>query len=307
MELLFLYPRFLMLLLLVPFFIFVYFFSLAYNKKKAILFANFEAMERFYGLEFFSKNFLALYINIGILVLIVFALAGTSLAFNADTSSFSYVIAIDSSGSMAATDIIPTRLAAAKIEAKDFVDSLPLGVEVGLIGFSGDALVYQTLSTSKIKLKMAIDALTFGRIRGTNIYNALISANKLFKGRQLKSVILLSDGQLNIGSAPQVIKYANQNNLLVNTIALGTKAGGNMGFGTVSKVDEDFLKSLAMNTGGKFFRVKNSEDMKNSFNSLVHGTYKKVKIDLTFYLLITAIALFTTLWILYSLRFKVIP
>ena len=61
MELLFLYPKFLMLLLLVPFFIFVYFFSIAYNKKKAVLFANFEAMERFYDVEFFSKNFLALY------------------------------------------------------------------------------------------------------------------------------------------------------------------------------------------------------------------------------------------------------
>jgi len=307
MELLFLYPRFLILLLLVPFFIFVYFFSLAYNKKKAMLFANFGAIKRFYGLEFFSKNFLALYINIGILILIVFALAGTTISFNADTSAFSYVIAIDTSGSMAATDVAPNRLATAKTEAKNFVDSLPLGVEVGVIGFSGDALVYQTLSTSKIKLKMAIDELTFGRIRGTNIYNALISANQLFKGRQLKSVVLLSDGQLNIGNAPQVIKYANQNNLLVNTIAVGTQAGGNMGFGTVSKVDEDFLKSLALNSGGKFFRVKNAGDMKNSFNSLVRETYKKVKIDMTFYLLITAIALFTILWILYSLRFKVVP
>jgi len=270
-----------------------------------MLFANFGAIKRFYGLEFFSKNFLALYINIGILILIVFALAGTTISFNADTSAFSYVIAIDTSGSMAATDVAPNRLATAKTEAKNFVDSLPLGVEVGVIGFSGDALVYQTLSTSKIKLKMAIDELTFGRIRGTNIYNALISANQLFKGRQLKSVVLLSDGQLNIGNAPQVIKYANQNNLLVNTIAVGTQAGGNMGFGTVSKVDEDFLKSRALNSGGQFFRVKNAGE--NSFNSLVRETYKKVKIDMTFYLLITAIALFTILWILYSLRFKVVP
>jgi len=307
MELLFLYPKFLSLLLLIPFFIFIYFFSLAYNKKKAILFANFEAMERFYGLEFFSKNFLALYINLGILTLIIFALAGTSVAFNADTSSFSYVIAIDTSGSMAATDILPNRLAVAKTEAKNFVDSLPLGVEVGVIGFSGDALVYQTLTTSKIKLKMAIDELTFGKIKGTNIYNALISTNKLFKGRRLKSVILLSDGQLNIGNAPQIILYANQNNLLINTIAIGTEAGGSMGFGTLSRVDEDFLKSLSSNSGGESFRAKNPGDMKDSFNSLVHETYKKVKIDMTFYLLLTAVALFTVLWVLYNLRFKVVP
>ena len=64
MELVFLYPKFLAFLLLIPLFVFVYFFSLIYNKKKAIVFSNFEAMERFYDIEFFSKNFLALYLNL---------------------------------------------------------------------------------------------------------------------------------------------------------------------------------------------------------------------------------------------------
>jgi hypothetical protein len=50
------------------------------------MFANFEAMERFYDVEFFSKNFMALYVNILILILIIFALAGTVFSFNANTS-----------------------------------------------------------------------------------------------------------------------------------------------------------------------------------------------------------------------------
>ena len=162
MGLLFLYPNFLLLLLLVPFFVFVYFFSIAYNKKKAVLFANFEAMERFYDVEFFSKNFLALYVNLAILVLLVFSLAGTSVALNIDTSAFSYVIAVDTSDSMATTDVFPDRLNAAKIAAKDFVDLLPLGVEVGVVAFSGDSLVIQELDTSKLKTKMAIDNVNFG-------------------------------------------------------------------------------------------------------------------------------------------------
>jgi len=307
MELLFLYPKFLLLLLLVPFFILIYFFGLVYNKKKAVLFANFEAMERFYGLEFFSKNFMALYLNIGVVVLIVFALAGTSVTFNADTSLFSYVIAVDTSESMAATDIAPNRLAAAKNEAKGFVDSLPWGVEVGVIGFSGDAEVYQKPVTSKIKLKMAIDELEFGKITGTNIYNALISANKLLEGRKLKSIILISDGQLNIGDAPQIIRYARQNNLVINTIAVGTKEGGEMETGTISRVDEKFLESLAFNSGGKFFRVEDAGGLKESFASLIKATNKKVRIDLTLYLLIAAITLLTLLWILYNFRFKVVP
>ena len=307
MELSFLYPKFLALLLLVPFFVFVYFFSIIYNKKKAVLFANFEAMERFHDIEFFSKNFAALYVNIIVLVLLVLALAGTAVVFNVDTSAFSYVIAIDTSSSMATEDVFPNRLGAAVQEAKDFIDLLPIGVEVGIVAFSGDAEVMQIMDTSKLKLRMALDSIDYGRIQGTNIYNALITANKIFDLRQMKSVILISDGQLNVGDAPQIIRYINRNNLIVNTVGIGTEEGGVTEFDTISKVDEDFLKSLSFNSGGKFFRVKDIGDLDETFNSLIRETNKEVTIDLSFYLLLAAISMFTILWILYNLRFKVVP
>jgi len=307
MELSFLYPKFLALLLLVPFFVFIYFFSLLYNKKKAVLFANFEAMERFHDIEFFSKNFLALYANLIVLILLIFALAGTAFVFTVDTSAFSYVIAIDTSSSMATEDVFPNRLGAAVQEAKDFIDLLPVGVEVGIISFSGDAEVLQALDTSKLRLKMALDSVDYGMIQGTNIYNALIASNKLFDLRQMKSVILISDGQLNVGDAPQIIRYINRNNLIVNTIAVGTEEGGVTEFDTISKVDEDFLKALSFNSGGEFFRVKDVGDLDSSFNSLVRETNKEVVIDMSFYLLLVAIFMFTILWILYNLRFKVVP
>jgi len=231
-EFTFLYPKFLSLLLLVPFFVMIYFFGIAYNNKKAILFANFEAMERFYDMEFFSKNFFALYINILILIAFIFAISGTAVSFNVDTSAFSYVIAIDNSDSMAAVDVYPNRLEAAKIAAKDFVDLLPVGVEIGVIGFSGDSAVLQTMDSSKLKVKVAIDSISYGPVQGTNIYNALITSNKLFEGKQIKSIILISDGQLNVGDAPQINSYIERNNLIVNTIAVGTTEGGLTEFNT---------------------------------------------------------------------------
>ena len=307
MEISFLYPKFLTLLLLVPFFVFIYFFSVIYNRKNAVVFSNFSAMERFYDLEFFSKNFMALYFNILILVVFIFALAGTAVSFNVDTSAFSYIIAIDTSGSMATTDVAPNRLEAAKETAKKFVDLLPVGVEVGVIGFSGDSVVFQPLDTSKLKAKFAIDEIDYGVIQGTNIYNALISANKLFEGRQIKSVILISDGQLNIGDAPQITRYVNRNNIIVNTIAVGTTEGGLTNSNTISKVDEDFLQALAFNSGGRFFRAENFDELSNSFDTLVSETNKEVTIDLTIYLLLTGIILFTLLWVLHNLRFKILP
>jgi len=307
MELLFLYPKFLGLLLLVPFFVFVYLFGILYSKKKSMLFANFSAMERFHGVEFFSKNFVALYLNLIVLVLLIFSLAGTTVNFNVDTSAFSYVIAIDVSSSMSSNDVFPNRLDAAVSEAKNFIDLLPVGVEVGIISFSGDATVLQTLDTSKLKLRAALDSIDYGDIQGTNIYNALITANKLFELRQMKSVVLISDGQLNVGDAPQIINYINRNNLIVNTIAIGTEEGGLTELNTISKVDEDFLKSLAFNSNGQFFRARDIGDLGDTFSTLIRETNRQVSIDISFYLLLAAIALFAILWVLYNLRFKIVP
>lgn len=306
MELTFLYPRFLFLLLLIPFFVFVYFFSMAYNRKKAMIFANFEALERFYDIEFFSKNFLALYMNVAILLLFVLSLAGMAVSFNADTSAFSYIMVIDSSQSMSSKDFSPNRLEAAKSMASSFIDLLPVGVEVGIVSFSGDAKVLQVLDSSKLKSKMAINGVRFGDVSGTNIYNALITANKLFENRKMKSVVLISDGQLNIGDAPQVRDYVVRNKIIVNTIAIGTKEGGLTDLNIISEVDEDFLKAIAFNSGGNYFTAKNPEELSNSLN-LISQTNKLVTLDISFYLVIAGIVLLTINWILYNLRFKMIP
>jgi len=307
MELVFLYPRFLLLLFLVPFFIIVYFFSIVYNKKKAMVFANFEAMERFYDMEFFSKNFMALYFNLAVLILLVFSLAGVSISFNADTSDFSYVIAIDTSGSMATADVLPNRLDAARESAKDLVNLLPIGVDIGVIGFAGDAVIFQDLDTSKIRVRMALDEVDYGSVQGTNIYNALIKTNSLFGVRNPKAVILISDGQLNIGDAPEILNYVKRNNLIVYTIAVGTQEGGVTGFNTISKVDEDFLKALALESGGEFFRATDSDSLETSFTSLIQEMNREVILDLTFYLMLIVVGLFSVLWVLYCLRFKVVP
>jgi len=303
----FLYPKFLLLLFLVPLFVFVYFFSIVYTKKRAFVFSNFEAMERFYGLEFFSRNFFALYLNITVLVLMVLAIAGTSVSFDVDTSDFSFVVLIDSSDSMSTKDISPTRFEAAKRSARDFVDLLPLGVEVGIVSFSGDAVVLQELDVSKIKAKMAISSASFGDVHGTNIYNALITANKLFGDRKMKAIILISDGQLNVADSPQVVSYIKRSGLVVHTIAIGTEEGGLTEYNALSKLDEDFLRSVALSSDGQFFRATDIENLGLSFTTLAEETNRRVTLDLSFYLLLASITIFSILWILYSLRFKAVP
>lgn len=303
----FLYPRFLLLLFLIPLFIFVYFLGLIYNKKKAIAFANFEAMERVYNIEVFSKNFLTLYVNIIILCLIIFSLSGIILIFNAKTSSFSYVLAIDTSDSMRVTDMAPTRLDAAKESAKRFVDLLPEGVNFAVIGFSGDARIYHELDNSKLKVKMAIDSVDYGTVQGTNIYNAVLTANKILIDAKMKSVIIISDGQLNVGDTAQIIRYANRNNLVLNTILIGTSQGGDTEFNTTSKADEDVMKALAFNTNGKSYRASDLGVLDESFNDISMNSSQQVSLDISMYLLIAALILFSLSWISHNFRFKTIP
>jgi len=307
MNISFLYPGFLLFLLLIPLIILIYFLSSFYNKKKAILFPNFEAVERVSGTDIFSKNFISLYFNIAIIFLIVVGISGAVIHMRANTSSYSFVIAIDNSGSMKAADIEPNRLEAAKSAAKNFADLLPFGVEVGVIGFSGDASVYGNMDNSKIRVKGAIDSIDFGEVQGTNIFNAVVAANKLLEKRKMKTIVLISDGQLNVGDTGQIIRYANRNNIIINTILAGTTEGGLTEWNTISKSDEDIMKSLAFNTDGKFFKVQDKEELENSFDDILKKQEREIKIDISLYLFIAALILICIDWWLFNFRFRTLP
>ena len=76
----------------------------------------------------------ALYL--GAMAALVLALARPSMAVQVPREEATIILTMDVSGSMMATDVSPTRLAAAQKAANDFVDQLPAGVKVGLVAFS---------------------------------------------------------------------------------------------------------------------------------------------------------------------------
>jgi Ca-activated chloride channel family protein len=99
----------------------------------------------------------ALYlVAIGALVL---ALARPSMTIAVPREEATVILAIDVSRSMRATDVEPTRLAAAKGAAADFVDRLPAGFKVGLVVFSTEARTLVTPTTDRAQLHDALDSL----------------------------------------------------------------------------------------------------------------------------------------------------
>lgn len=293
------------LFFLIPLVILIHIISLKIGRKRALRFANIEAIERVKGFQLFSKNLTSLYIFIFALILFILAAAGTRYSFERDASSFSFVIAIDNSQSMTAKDIAPNRLQAAKESAKSFIDSMPLGTEFGVVSFSGNANVEREITQDKQAAKNAIDNIDFGNIGGTNILDAVEKSRLVLKKRQPSAIILMSDGQINTESVIDIIEYAKQYNILISSVGIGTKEGGQAEF-FISKLDEDSLKAISYNTGGNYYEAKDIDSLNKAFNE-ISLTIKTVKIDLKDYLTFAALFLLIVWWFLINTRFRGIP
>ena len=294
------------LFFLIPVVIFIHVISLKIGKKRALRFANIEAIERVKGFQLFSKNLTSLYIFIFALILFILAAAGTRYSFERQASSFSFVIAIDNSLSMSAKDIAPNRLQAAKDSAKAFIDAMPLGTELGIVSFSGVAKIEQELTQNKQALRNSIGLIELGEAGGTNILDAVEKSKQVFKKREPRAVILLSDGQINVDSVIEIIEYAEQYNILISSVGIGTKEGGQAEF-FISKLDEDSLKAITYNTGGNYYAVADIDSLNQAFRDISLNTKKTVYIELRDYLIFAALFLLMVWWFLINTRLRGIP
>ncbi|MDO8508500.1 MAG: VWA domain-containing protein [Nanoarchaeota archaeon] len=299
----FLYPQYLFFLLLIPSYIFIHLATLKTTKSTALKFANFEAISRIKGIDFFSRNIFILILTGAVALLLVLSLSGMRLHTVIEASSYSFVIAIDSSKSMEADDFSPNRMEAAKKTSMEFIDSLPITTRAGIVSFSGNALIETGMTESKGLLKSAIGEIIISDIAGTDIVEAIITSTNILNSEETKAILLLSDGQINVGAIDEAIRYANDNNVIVHTIAIGTAEGGQTSFG-ISKVDLDSLKGLSYNTGGESFTAQTQKELLESFNSAIKSTERKVAINLSSYLLMGAILLFSFEYWMISSRYR---
>jgi Ca-activated chloride channel family protein len=256
--------------------------------------------------DFYSKNLVILILSCFSLLLIIFALAGLTLRTEVEASSFSFVIAIDSSASMGASDLEPSRLDAAKETALQFVEQSAISTSFGVISFGSAALLEQDVSDNKELISVGIKDIKLSASGGTNLYDAVVLGVNVLRGHDNKSMIFLSDGQTNIGNLQDAIDYANENNLIIHTIAIGTKEGGESAYG-LTKLDEESLQALSFNTKGSYFRIENKEALNSAFSKIANLRMKRVSIPLSSYLLFLSILLLVVIYYLANSRYKTIP
>ena len=203
------------------------------------------------------------------------AAARPELALRVPYDRATVMVAIDISGSMAATDVPPNRLEAAKAAATAFVDELPDSVNVGVVAFAGTGVVVAPPSTDHGQAQEQITALTPGR-GGTAIGEAVFSSLDQVERMSAQSdgdqvptrVVLLSDGVNSAGRSPgQAASAAAAAGLQVSTIAYGTPDGTIPGSRGITRVpiDEEALRELAQDTGGTAYTAESGEELRDVY------------------------------------------
>ena len=309
-ELTFVNPQYLWLFLIIPFLILTHFYGLKFSRKKAMKFANFEALARVSGGRGLSMNLPLLFLRFFTLFFLILALSSPIFWYIGEGGDFNFVIAIDVSGSMLADDFNPNRLAVAKRAALAFVDNVPRDSKIGLMGFSGSQFIEETLTDDFDRVREAIGNIGVEYSSGTAIGDAIISGtNVLIAEEKGRVIVLLTDGQSNVGTViEKAINYANNNYVTVNTIGIGTAEGGRFaGIDAISTLNEEQLKLIAENTGGKFYIARNENELVNAYSEIAKTSRKKLPVKLSIWLIVLTFLTLSGEWIIVNTKFRSVP
>jgi len=160
-----------------------------------------------------------------------FALAGPQYGFTWEETQrrgIDVLIALDTSRSMLAQDVAPSRLERAKLAVRDLVDKLGSD-RVGLIAFAGSAFLQCPLTLDHAAFLEALDTLQPGIIPapGSDLASALRTAEVALQSeaRNVKLLVLFSDGEDLGGGAIAAAEQAAQQGIRVFTVGVGSDAG----------------------------------------------------------------------------------
>ena len=208
------------------------------------------------------------------------------------------ILTFDVSGSMAADDLKPTRMEAAKAAAREFVQKQPSNVLIGVVAFSDGGISIQPPTNERDQTLATIDRLV--PRRGTSLGNGiLISLNTivvsagdppLLNTNNLSDppvplpapeaqgwypsavIVVLSDGENNQAPDPVMLSdLAADLGVRIYTIGIGTPEGTIIdvdGFSIHSRLDEALLQSISANTGGQYYSAANEEDLLRIYRDL---------------------------------------
>jgi Ca-activated chloride channel family protein len=192
------------------------------------------------------------------------------------------VLAIDTSRSMVATDVPPSRLAVAQQAVRRFLEQLPEGYRVGMVSFAQSAQTVLPATANRQAAQAALRNLRTGdgTALGEGIARAVQVAQKVPAEEGKKppaSILVLSDGAQTQGvlQPRQAAQRAKRLRIPVYTVAFGTDQGvvevvDDNGFKQRVTVPPDppTLRQVAQLTGGRFYAAPNAAQLNAVYEEL---------------------------------------
>ncbi len=204
------------------------------------------------------------------------------------------VIALDTSKSMDAEDVTPSRLSKAKLELGKLINNLK-GDRVAIIVFAGSSHLYLPLTTDYEAALLFLNEIDSDMIptQGTVLSAAMNTAISAYKedDDKFKVIVLVSDGEDHDGEAIQIANKASSLGLMINTVGVGSLKGGlipikeknnKIGYKKnsdgnliTSVLNENVLKKISDIGNGSYFLFSNSADSYKDILLAIENMEKK--------------------------------
>ncbi|GHF45669.1 Ca-activated chloride channel family protein [Deinococcus metalli] len=233
-------------------------------------------------------------LQVGALGLLLLGAAQPVAPLPLPSNQAAVMVALDTSRSMLADDVRPTRLAAAEDVIRQFLRVAPASTRIGFLTFSDRAAVLVAPTTDRQAVVAALERVR--PAQATSLAGALVGAVRALPGRgdakpppELEggpstaaaapqgpfppgAVLLLSDGISNRGGSPLIAaRFASTYGVKVYAVALGREGGAVSQIGgqlVFVPFDSGGLQRLAQLTGGEFLETPEPGELQGIFRSL---------------------------------------
>lgn len=213
------------------------------------------------------------------------ALAHPHVTTFVPTKDGTVMICIDTSGSMRAMDLSPSRWIAAKEAASEFLNSVPAGTQVGLLTFSSGANLIASPSSDLDLVREALDRIP-PPDGATAIGDALTVAAQQMPPAGRRIIVLLTDGVNNRGGDPISASQAiGAKGITIETVGIGTSDSGLIIPGTneLATLDSSDLRTIASNGRGQYVGASSAGELRAAFHAIALNTvWEKKRIDASF-------------------------
>jgi Ca-activated chloride channel family protein len=229
--------------------------------------------------------------------MLAIAVAGPAASVPVSHASGTVILAMDVSGSMAATDVAPSRLAAAKQAALSFINAQPDSIHIGVVAFQQGGLEAALPTAEHATVSAAVRRLTVGG--GTSLGDAILASLSAITRKTVTigrdgsapdigywpsaTIVLFSDGQDEAGAAgggtgtaagtgiAAAASVAEKAGVHIDTVGVGTTAGTTVdvdGYNLFTALDKATLSSISQATGGTYHPASDARELDGIASSI---------------------------------------